>query len=1132
MVGTKARRSGLGWVVRLSSLAGVVGLLAGAGIAWLYWDQVVLHPGPEVDRRYILGVISEESPVYFRDGSTRLGVFFADEHRDQVEWEDLPRAWVAGIVAAEDDEFWRHPGVDVLHLAGAMVHNVMAGHVVAGGSTLTQQTAKNIYYRPDRSLRAKLVEGLYALRLEAHYSKQDILTFYANQFHVAGNGRGLGIAARHFFDKDVSALTTVEAAFLAGLVKAPSYYDPFGGDDARRDQAVARALDRTRYVLRRMVEEPAEKLAGPLPGPDAGEQRQFAERVERVRAIQAEASAALAGEVKLDFKKGTFRFDSSAVLDEVARRLAEPPFVEVLRAAGIDDPARAGLRVITTLDADAQRAAVYGLWHHLTEVGVMLEGRTAADFVRADERPPHAEAGDRIVPWDFRLARVVGPADDGGKRVLDLDLGGATCRVDRDGLVRIAAAIHRAKLKSSTAKVSGAEVDALAAELPVDAVVWASVREVRDGGVLCDLELRPELQGGAIVLDHGEIRAMVGGNDNKNFNRVGALRQMGSTWKSLVIDAALELGWSPTDHLDNRRNVFPFSTTFYYPRPDHSPTPDVSLAWAAATSENLASVWLLYHLTDRLTAEQVGELARALGLARGDHEAAEEYRQRVQKLGVLPTPARVEEAWFLQARQEIVASPSALAHPGDAAALASVLYGWGFDAERRGTSDATRQEALDNAWVHLRTLRDRCVDEYRLLAEGWAAGELVAGGMVPDLRLRVEDGQARVACGRAPETYVAVGLEAGLAPHDLPSLVPLGDVLVDGRLHLATLDLLRSGIERRSLERELAGGAIDLYDPSVLYWHQDFRVLLALRYVRQLAARVGVQTPLRDTLSLPLGASEVTLEEITKAYEGLATGQAWRFPGVAVGRSGTTQVPPPLATALLIREIRDVDDRVIYRAEPVADPPSAPEVPVMMSEILRQVVDWGTGRRGKGTVTLGKAALPIGGKTGTTNDFRNAAFVGYVPAVADGVIERSASWALGVYVGYDDNRPMVSGGIKLAGASGALPAWLYTARGLAEAGLLGDPASVAPTGGWRAADPPGCDRVRVDTSTGLPTGGEGAELLVRRAAPPVVLEAPVAEVRPVRVAPTTADAGRRKGDGGLWGPFKKKQAEDKPQPQP
>jgi penicillin-binding protein 1A len=1104
----------------------VVGSVGGAGAGWWYWD-LVHHPGPELDRRHILGVIAEESPVYFRDGVTRLGVFFDDEHRELVAFDELPRAYVAAIVAAEDERFWTHPGLDVFGLARAMVSNVAAGQVVAGGSTLSQQTAKNLYYRPDRSLKAKLVEAMRTLQLEHRYPKEDILGFYVNQFHVAGNGRGAGIAARHLFDKEVSELTTVECAMLAGLVKAPAYYDPFTGDEAQRKRAVEKATDRTRYVLRRMVEVPAEQLAGPIPGP--GEDASpFQARLAEVRRVQQEAAAALASEVKLEFKRGVFRFDSSSVLDEVARRLAEPPFADVLKAAGIDDPARAGLKVITTLDPVAQKAAVYGLWHHLTEVGILLEGRTAADLVRADERAPRLEAGERVEAFDFRTASVVGPVEVDKKLELDVDLGGMVCRVDRDGLVRVAVALHRAAKKSTSAKVAGAEVDSFIRGLPVGGVVWVSVRQVGERA-LCDLELRPEVQGATVVLERGEVRAMVGGNDNRNFNRSTALRQMGSTWKTLVLHAAMELGWRPTDELDNRRNVFPFSTTFYYPRPDHEPQPVVSLAWAGVTSENLASVWLMHHLVDRLDDAQLAEVAQAVDLAQRGGESPAAYALRMQQSGVLALPTRVEEAWFLQARREVLAALPRGGHAGDAAALASMLFGFGFDAERAKQTDAARLAALDAAWRPTWALRESCGAQYDVLAMGWARGEVASGAVVADLAVQREGDLVRVVCGATPEGYAAPtsGMFGDGGP--LPMLAPEGEMLVRGRVHAATLDAVKSAMERRALERELAGEAAPgLYDPALLYWHQDFRVLLAMRYLERTARRYGVQVPIQLSLSMALGASDLTLEEATLLYQGMVTGKTWTFGGVAGGPSGTVEVGAPAASTLLIQEIQDVEGHVIYKAVPKASEATSPDIAAMTADVLRNVIERGTGRRAKGSVSVGGGALPLGGKTGTTNDFRNAAFVGYAPRVGQGLATAADGWTFGVYVGYDDNHPMVSGGVRMAGASGALPAWLLAVRGVAAAGLLGDGA--APSGGWALPTVPECERVAVRDGVGL-AGSEdpAAPTVLTRPAPEVVVAVEASPDRPVRLAPRTTEADallrnrQLHQSGGVWGGLGRKE---------
>ena len=183
-----------------------------------YKRTILDNPGPEFDREHILGIVAQESPVYYRDGHTRIGVFFTDEHRQFVAFDQIPVSYIASIVAAEDGGFWTHRGVSPKHIARAMADNIRAGGLVAGGSTLTQQTAKNLFYRPDRSLRSKGLELVNALRLEAHFSKSDILTFYINQFHVSGNGRGLGIAARYFFNTDVEDLSVLQSAYLSGLV--------------------------------------------------------------------------------------------------------------------------------------------------------------------------------------------------------------------------------------------------------------------------------------------------------------------------------------------------------------------------------------------------------------------------------------------------------------------------------------------------------------------------------------------------------------------------------------------------------------------------------------------------------------------------------------------------------------------------------------------------------------------------------------------------------------------------------------------------------------------------------------------------------------------------------------------------
>jgi membrane peptidoglycan carboxypeptidase len=901
-----------------------------------------------------------------------------------------------------------------------------------------------------------------------------------------------------------------------------------------------------------MLDEPLENLIGFDDSPSGRR---------RVEEIRDEVRRLLDAGTAPEFKRGTFRYDSSAVLDEVARRLAEPPFDAVLDAAGIDEPATAGLQVVTTLDQDAQRAAIYGLWHHLTEVGIWLEKLEAEDLRIEGAKPPRFDPDYPPVPKDFRLGIVDAVLDPEGRRHLSLDLGGHPCVVDRDAVIRIAVAVTRGSRGDRTSKAPTAAVDDVVAQLPVGSIVRVSVREgPYDGPAKCDLELTPELQGSVMVLQDGQVRAMVGGNDNRNFNRATALRQMGSTWKPLVFHAAMRLGWAPDDELDNRRNVFPYSTTYYYPRPDHKPAETVSMAWAGVNSENLASIWLLYHLTDRLDGDEIRELASSLGLAREEGEDEKAYRHRIQMAGVLPTRSRVGEALFLQARSEVLAGIERSAHPEDKMPLASLLYGWGYGSERKrvareGSSTRVFKEiALDYSWGHLSRTLTGCALQHGELLRAIESDLVPEPDAVSDLSVFIDEDTVRVACGTLPEGFVAPdqefmttfrGLVEAETPEEEPAVRPrrgwrrfwaeedkaaapptprgpqlagVDDLELEGRIHFSTLKEVQDAVERRQLALDLHPEPPDLYAPELLYWHQDFRILLSLRYLASLAEEYGVQSEIPTVLAMPLGASEITLEEASSVYSGVITGKTWSFPG----RAGALEVDSPPAPALLISEVRDVDGRVLYRAEPEASQIAQSAVGEMSADILRNVVRWGTGRRALDAVRLGSVSVPLGGKTGTTNEFRNAAFLGFAPVLGDGVFSASDAYIVGSYVGYDDNRPMVQGRIRIAGSSGALPAWILTIRGMAQAGLLGEEDSAQEPIASVLLEPPGMVRVPVRDEVGLVS----EDLLFDPEKPSILLpeSAVVSEVdfdphlRPARISPSTEDGPDPEARGGnLWG---------------
>lgn len=155
----------------------------------------------------------------------------------RIALSDIPAYVPEAVVATEDQRFYYHFGVDPIGLARAAYENFRAGTVVQGGSTITQQLAKNVFLTPDRTISRKIQEMLLAVWLEARYSKEQILTLYLNRVYFGGGAYGVEGASERFFKKSAHDLTLAEAAMLAGLLKAPSHYSPTNDIDIARSRA-------------------------------------------------------------------------------------------------------------------------------------------------------------------------------------------------------------------------------------------------------------------------------------------------------------------------------------------------------------------------------------------------------------------------------------------------------------------------------------------------------------------------------------------------------------------------------------------------------------------------------------------------------------------------------------------------------------------------------------------------------------------------------------------------------------------------------------------------------------------------------------------------------------------------------
>jgi len=1004
--------------------------MAAAGIgAYVLYDLIVVHPGPEIEADNIQAILGQESPVFYNDSTTKLGVFFDEAHRQYVKFDEIPGDFVNALVAAEDNQFFSHFGFDVMGIGRAMVKNIEAGRIVQGGSTLTQQTAKNLFKRSERSYKAKLKELLFALKLEYHYSKEQIFEFYANQFYVSGNGHGLGVAARYYFDKKPDELSLVECAFIAGSVKRPNYYNPFiQKSEKATELAKERGRERLQYVLDKMLE------LGMIN-----------------RAVYQEASG-----TELAFHQGQVGYQLDYVMEMVKDAVSSNEVLAELEKHGIDNISTSGVRIITTVDKKVQDQAVYELRHDLSRLDIELRG-----YEREEVQEEYADIifpGDgRIEPGAFLFGTVMDVVGKGKELQISVDFGDKLGQgvIEAESLQRLAEA--RAKWKKNVwAKAGTRELQSLADQIVAGDRIWTSVKEVKeDGNVVLDLEKYPEIEGGAIVVKNGSVLAMAGGVENRFFNRaIQARRTMGSSFKPFVYAAALQLGWNSTDLLKNSRDMFVYQKQPYFPRPDHkSPFANVSMSWAGTKSENLASVWLLAHLCDHLNPVQFRDVAEHVDLTPraidGEQEPYRAYRARIRdEYGILINTETLRESAFKAAVRNSETDFMFENLVADYMFFKSINYGLGFDRYRKlidrefstlSRADAgerrelqQRRSLLSMNYLTLKAMRQQLRDFAEWVENagvGYGSqqtgGEYGSGGLYYDYEHGCYVFQPGGATSPNLEFVYRSQLAAELYGRSIAERKRFWDrVKLYGVVSVAGFDLLseQMELEYQRLERELP------YSFEVLTDVDDFRILVGLRYLIALAREMGIASGMQPVLSFPLGSNVVSLLETTRMYEGLVTGKVTTY--------GAEQDNTDRDSLLFIDHIESADGELLYRPQQQVKTVMGDKARLAIGHILENVVKFGTGRQAGREVKLAtkedspirklNISVPVLGKTGTANDYTNAAFFGYLPGLeqdGSGLVLHDG-YAVGVYVGYDDNSAMRKSTIKISGAAGALPTWI------------------------------------------------------------------------------------------------------------
>jgi penicillin-binding protein 1A len=461
-------------------------VIATTGIAgWLVFRELSANL-PPVDKllRYQLPVATR---VYSDDG-TLLGEFYT-EKRYLVSIAQIPPVVRQAFISAEDANFYKHKGVDVLGIGRAVLANLTAGGVVQGGSTITQQVVKALLLTPEKSYERKAKEVLLALRLEQQLSKDEILYLYLNLIYLGNGAYGVGAAAQEYFGKDIGQVNLAEAALLAGLPQAPSRYSPI--------RHWKNAKLRQRYVLERMARESY--------------------------ITWEDAEAALKAQVQLvHHEPQTPTYLAAAHFVEYVRRSLEERY-------GGTAPYQAGLNVYTTVNLDLQKQAETAV---RAGVDAIDQGRKRAHPIK------HLDARD--APHFLAVLRGAhpGPAPAIGRSTRAVILGPA------DG------GSFRVQASHATGRLVATPEHPLPPGLTANDLV--AVRRIAGPGDTpqFSLDADPQLEGALVSIDlaTGYVKAMVGGYDyeRSQFNRATqALRQPGSSFKPFIYSAALEKGFTP-----------------------------------------------------------------------------------------------------------------------------------------------------------------------------------------------------------------------------------------------------------------------------------------------------------------------------------------------------------------------------------------------------------------------------------------------------------------------------------------------------------------------------------------------------------------------------------------------------------
>ncbi|QGW21808.1 PBP1A family penicillin-binding protein [Stutzerimonas degradans] len=526
---------------------------------------------PSVDS---LRSIQLQIPLRVYSADDKLIAEFGEMRRSPVRFEEIPSDFIQALLAAEDDNFANHYGVDVTGLLRAAAQLLKSGHIQTGGSTITMQVAKNFFLTSERSFSRKINEILLALQIERELTKNEILELYVNKIYLGHRAYGIEAAAQVYYGKSIGELTLAQKAMIAGLPKAPSAFNPLVNP--------ARSKERRDWILGRMYR------LGSID--EASYQQAIAEpETARYHGAAPELDAAYIAEMARAEMVG--RFGSAAYTD--------------------------GFRVYTTVSSERQQAANRALFEGLIEYDQ-----------RHGYRGPEARLGDKTPDvWLEELAQH--RALSGLLPAIVSQVGGEGIKVLlRDG------SEHAVSWESMKWARPFLATNSLGPrpQRPADVVARGDLIRIRLDGESATFSQVPVAQAALVSLDpvDGSIEALAGGFSfgQSKYNRaIQAKRQPGSSFKPFVYSAALDAGYTAATLVNDSPIVFVEEgmDRIWRPKNDNNTfLGPIRMREALYKSRNLVSIRLLQSIGIDYTIDyisrfgfQAQDLPRNLSLALG-----------------------------------------------------------------------------------------------------------------------------------------------------------------------------------------------------------------------------------------------------------------------------------------------------------------------------------------------------------------------------------------------------------------------------------------------------------------------------------------------------------------------------------